>query len=257
LEVEKDNKGMPDLSKSMYDEHMESKSEDDELYNENDSSLSPKISNAKEDGIFTKTFMNIELDDLDEFETSLGSCLDDLFHDAIKTEAPVIYIKDKDYEFYVDPKKIEKAEAIKFNGREDELPWEHLINLSELANVFGNTEIQKRYYFLKLFPFSLGGEAKAWYNSLAPKSITSKEACIYLICNKYFPASKIHAMVEEIIHFAQGKEEGIPQEGIPQLLDIFYNGLTEGSRSYLDSIAGNIFRNMTVEEAKELLDTIK
>jgi D-alanine-D-alanine ligase-like ATP-grasp enzyme len=45
-------------------------------------------------------------------------------------------------------------------------------------------------------------EAKAWYNSLAPKSITSKEACIYLFCNKYFHASKIHAMVEEIINFA-------------------------------------------------------
>jgi hypothetical protein len=52
----------------------------------------------------------------------------------------------------------------------------------------------------------LGGEAKAWFNSLAPKSITSKESCIYSFCNKYFPASKIHALVEEIIHFAQDKE---------------------------------------------------
>jgi hypothetical protein len=64
----------------------------------------------------------------------------------------VIYIKDKDYEFTVDPEKIEKAEAIKFIGREDELPWEHLINFTELANVFGNTEIQQQSYFLKLFP---------------------------------------------------------------------------------------------------------
>jgi hypothetical protein len=77
--------------------------------------------------------------------------------------------------------------------------------------VFGNTEIQKHHCFLKLFPFSLGGEAKDWYNSLAPKYITSKEACIYLFCNKYFHASKIHTTVEEISHFAQGKEEGIPQ----------------------------------------------
>jgi hypothetical protein len=27
-----------------------------------------------------------------------------------------------------------------------------------------------------------------------------------------------------------------------ELLDIFYNGLTEGTRCYLDSIAGNVFR---------------
>jgi hypothetical protein len=95
--------------------------------------------------------MNAKLDDLDEFEARLSICLDDLFLDARKTEAPMICIKDKDYEFNVEPEKIERAEAIKFNGREDELPWEHLINLSELANLFGNTEIQK--YFLILFFF--------------------------------------------------------------------------------------------------------
>jgi hypothetical protein len=39
-----------------------------------------------------------------------------------------------------------------------------------------------------------------------------------------------------------------------ELLDIFYNGLTSASRSYIDSIAGNIFKNMTIKEAKELLD---
>jgi hypothetical protein len=39
-----------------------------------------------------------------------------------------------------------------------------------------------------------------------------------------------------------------------ELLDTFYNGLTNASRSYIDSIEGNIFRNMTIKEAKELLD---
>jgi hypothetical protein len=41
-----------------------------------------------------------------------------------------------------------------------------------------------------------------------------------------------------------------------ELLDIFYNGLTEGTRCYLDSIAGNVFRERTIEEATKLLDTI-
>jgi hypothetical protein len=39
-----------------------------------------------------------------------------------------------------------------------------------------------------------------------------------------------------------------------ELLDTFYNGLTNASRSYVDSIAGNISRNGTIKEAKELLD---
>ena len=37
---------------------------------------------------------------------------------------------------------------------------------------------------------------------------------------------------------------------------IFYNGLTENTRVYLDSIAGNVFRERTVDEATELLQTI-
>jgi hypothetical protein len=62
--------------------------------------------------------MNIDLDDLDKFEASLSSCLGDLFPVARKSEASTIYIKDKDYEFDVDPNKIEKSEAIIFYGRE-------------------------------------------------------------------------------------------------------------------------------------------
>jgi hypothetical protein len=39
-----------------------------------------------------------------------------------------------------------------------------------------------------------------------------------------------------------------------EFLDTFYNGLTNTSKSYIDSIAGNIFRNMTIIDAKEFLD---
>jgi hypothetical protein len=73
------------------------------------------------------------------------------------------------------------VEASKFYGKEEEFPYEHLTNLNDLSCLFGKTEIQQRYYFFKLFSFSLEGKAKVWYNSLAPKSITSKEACIYLL----------------------------------------------------------------------------
>jgi hypothetical protein len=39
-----------------------------------------------------------------------------------------------------------------------------------------------------------------------------------------------------------------------ELLDTFYNGLTNASMSYIDSIVGNVFRNRTITEARELLD---
>jgi hypothetical protein len=114
-----------------------------------------------------------------------------------------------------------------------------------------------------LFPFTLGGDAKIWYNSLAPHSITSQEECLCQFFDKYLPASKVHALTLDISNFSQKGGEDLPQawgryhdmtRNYPshgfkanELLDIFYNGLTEGTRCYLDR---------TIEEATELLDTI-
>jgi hypothetical protein len=123
---------------------------------------------------------------------------------------------------------------------------------------------------VKLFPFSLGGDARNWYNALPPRSITSKDSCVQLFYGKYFPHSKIHAMKIDICKFSQRKKEIKPQAwgGFSkmtrnftfhdlkdnELLDTFYNGLTNASRSYIESIVGNIFRNRKISEAKELLD---
>jgi hypothetical protein len=130
--------------------------------------------------------------------------------------------------------------------------------------------VLKQYYFVKLFAFSLEGDARNRYNALPPKSIISKDSCVQLFYGNYFPHSKIHAMKVDICKFAQRKKETIPQawgrfskmtrncnvHGLKdnELLDTFYNGLTETSVSYIDSIAGNIFRNMIIKEDKELLD---
>ena len=41
-----------------------------------------------------------------------------------------------------------------------------------------------------------------------------------------------------------------------EILDIFYNGLTDASKDYLDSCAGCVFRERTVEQAELLLNNI-
>jgi hypothetical protein len=41
-----------------------------------------------------------------------------------------------------------------------------------------------------------------------------------------------------------------------ELLDIFYNGLTVESKTYLDSCAGCVFRKRTPAEAEELMAKI-
>jgi hypothetical protein len=50
----------------------------------------------------------------------------------------------------------------------------------------------------------------------------------------------------------------LPGEPFPknELLDIFYNGLTVESKTYLDSCAGGVFRKRSPAEAKELMAKI-
>ena len=41
-----------------------------------------------------------------------------------------------------------------------------------------------------------------------------------------------------------------------EILDILYNGLTDGSRDFLDSCAGCVFRERTIAQAEEILNNI-
>ena len=75
------------------------------------------------------------------------------------------------------------------------------------------------------------------------------------------------AALQEIFNFVQTKEESLPQalgrlcqllNALPdhplkknEILDIFYNGLTDASRDFLDSCAGCVFRERTVGQAQE------
>jgi hypothetical protein len=81
-----------------------------------------------------------------------------------------------------------------------------------------------------------------------------------------------HAALQKIFDFEQGKGEilleswgrfcslirALPKELLPknELLDIFYNGRTDESKTYLDSCVGCVFKKRTPAEAGELMAKI-
>lgn len=115
---------------------------------------------------------------------------------------------------------------------------------------------------LKLFPFSLGGSSKLYQFG---------EVCLSLFLQVYAYA-KINAVIREIHSFSQLKDQSFhlgcrrfcklqwknPGLGMKDnvLLDTFYNTLTPESRMQQDSYAGNVSRNRTFNDAKELLRAI-
>ena len=54
---------------------------------------------------------------------------------------------------------------------------------------------------LRLFPFSLKDKAKAWLNSLSPRSITSWELLVTKFLSKFFLMAKTNALRGEIADF--------------------------------------------------------
>ena len=84
-----------------------------------------------------------------------------------------IFVTDKDYEFSIDPEILTLVESDPFYGTESETVVAHLTKLNDIATLFTHDEKTRYYFILKLFPFSLKGDAKAWYNTLTPGCVRS------------------------------------------------------------------------------------
>ena len=79
--------------------------------------------------------------------------------------------------------------------------------MNDIATLFTHAEKTRYYFILKLFPFLLKGDAKAWYNTLAPGCVCSPQDMIYYISKKYFPAHKKEDALQEIFNFVQIEQE--------------------------------------------------
>ena len=147
-----------------------------------------------------------------------------------------------------------------------------LTKLNDIATLFTQEEKIRYYYTLKVFPFLLKGDAKEWFNNLAPGCVHSPQDMIYYFTEKYFPAHMKQGALQDIYNFKQLEGECLPQawgrlctflRALPdhplkknEILDIFYNGLIDESRDYLDSCDGCVFRERTIKQAQELLNNL-
>src|SRR5215216_2459876 len=125
--------------------------------------------------------------------------------------ASPIVVTDKDYEFSVNPELITLVEFDPFHGYENETIVAHLTKLNDIATLFAHEEKIRYYYILKLFPFSLKGDANKRFNTLAPGCVRSPQDMIYYFSEKYFPAHKKQAALKEIFNFVQIEEESLTQ----------------------------------------------
>ncbi|GJU73931.1 reverse transcriptase domain-containing protein [Tanacetum coccineum] len=128
-----------------------------------------------------------------------------------------------------------------FDGRSRADPHKHIAEFVEICGMFryGNTNADA--IKLKLFPSSLAGEAKIWFNELSPGVITTWEEMRQAFVSRFFPPAMFDRLMGEIQGFTQQHHES--------LVDAW---LHEPTQAILD--AGGIFLYKTLNEAHQLLE---
>nr|GEY52050.1 reverse transcriptase domain-containing protein [Tanacetum cinerariifolium] len=122
---------------------------------------------------------------------------------------------------------------------------------------------------LMLFPYSLEGAARIWYEKEPPNSILTCDDLVNKFVNQFFPSSKTTHLKNEISRFIQRFEEtfgkawerfkemlrSCPHHGFSELtqIDTFYNGLNEQDQDSLNVVAGENILSKTTTEALKII----
>nr|GEY68052.1 reverse transcriptase domain-containing protein [Tanacetum cinerariifolium] len=121
-----------------------------------------------------------------------------------------------------------------------------------------------------MFPYSLEGAARVWYDKEPPNSILTWKDLVNKFVNQYFPPSKTTHLKNEISRFTQRFEEtfgeawerlkkmlrACPHHGFTELtqIDTFYNGLNKNDQDSLNAAVGENLLSKTTREALHIID---
>jgi hypothetical protein len=122
----------------------------------------------------------------------------------------------------------------------------------------------------KLFPFSLIGKAKYWYNLTIGSRQGDWEALCSSFCLHFFPISRVVKLRLEVLSFKQKKKESLgmtrerfnsligPDFAIqdPILLQHFYMGLDRKTSKLLNTASGGSFLHVSANLGRSILTKI-
>jgi hypothetical protein len=154
----------------------------------------------------------------------------------------------------------------------NEDPYKHLDEFLEISTTIKLQNFSEDALKMRLFPFSLKDKAKYWLNSLEPKFITSWAQIQQAFLKKYFPMGKTNQIRKAITGFSQYEGEPFfetwermkdllqkcPHHAVPkwQLVQCFYDGLTEPHRQMVDALCGGTFMMKSENDAWTLFENL-
>jgi len=145
----------------------------------------------------------------------------------------------------------------------------HSGSLSDCLRIEGISDETLRW---KLFPFSLKGKARQWYNRAIGKQQGDWGSLRFNFCLDFYPISQIIDLRVRVLTIKQESKESLasawnrfttllasdPDLSLPNpiLLQHFYKGLSRESRKLLDTTSSGSFLHVSAEKARSILDQI-
>ncbi|KAJ9557353.1 hypothetical protein OSB04_011967 [Centaurea solstitialis] len=94
-----------------------------------------------------------------------------------------------------------------FDGKANCDPNQHVESFLDICDLFKHGTASDDTIKFRLFPFTLMGEAKAWWKSLEPNSITTWDELRNKFVTRYFSPAKADKIKTDIMAFRQGDDE--------------------------------------------------
>nr|GEU33705.1 reverse transcriptase domain-containing protein [Tanacetum cinerariifolium] len=172
--------------------------------------------------------------------------------------------------FKIKTNLLQLVQANPYHGFERENPHTHINNLKRITSTLKFKDVQNDVIKLMMFPYSLEGTARVWYDKETPNSILTWEDLVNKFVNSFFPPSKTTHLKNEISRFTQKFEETFgeawkrfkemlrarPHYGFTELaqIDTFYNGLNDNDQDSLNATAGGNLLSKTTREALQIIE---
>ncbi|GJS75754.1 reverse transcriptase domain-containing protein [Tanacetum coccineum] len=172
--------------------------------------------------------------------------------------------------FEIKTNLLQLVQASPFHGFERENPHTHINNFIRITSTLKFRDVPNDVIKLMMFPYSLEGAARVWYNKEPPNSILTWEDLVTKFVNQFFPPSKTTHLKNEISRFTQKFEEtfseawerfkemlrACPHHGFTELtqIDTFYNGLNDNDQDSLNAAAGGNLLSKTTREALNIIE---
>ncbi|GJU41900.1 reverse transcriptase domain-containing protein [Tanacetum coccineum] len=172
--------------------------------------------------------------------------------------------------FEIKTNLLQLVQANPFHGYERENPHAHINSFKRITSTLRFRDVPNDVIMLMMFPYSLKGNARLWYEKEPPNSILTWEDLVTKFVNQFFPPSKTTHLKNEISRFTQKFEEtfseawerfkemlrACPHHGFTELTQVnsFYNGLNENDQDSLNAAAGGNLLSKTTREALNIIE---